>query len=236
MGASVGCFFIAFWQDPAKASHRPVTLQPLSLVAVTHGSTQVDHEPAIFGSETSEASNSRSSCRPKGVHLRMHKRAGILISIVAAVGITFGTLAGVGASSAPSYVPPHLIGLNGAESAIGVPSGATPDNTFSSCASTDFCGWENAGYSGTLWSWSIKDYPANTWFGVGKAANDQISSIYNNRTNSTYIDKDFPPTSPDEACISEQEVYSDLSDYTWADGSSANDSISSFNLIGSNEC
>lgn len=166
----------------------------------------------------------------------MHRRGGILISIVAAVGITFGTLAGVGASSAPSNVPPHFIGLNGAQAALGVPSGAAPDDTFSSCAAMDFCGWENAGYTGTLWFWSLKDYPPNEWLGVGKAANDQISSIYNNRTNSTYVDKDMPPTSPDEVCISEQEVYSNLINYTWPDGSSANDSISSFNLLNSNVC
>jgi len=126
-----------------------------------------------------------------------------------------------------------------------MPAGIAPDSSWSSCGNLHqaaFCAWQNAGYSGTFWWYGISFMSEDTWYDItyGNAgANDQISSLYNNRTNSTYINKDWLPGPGNNTdCVVSQGVVSDLSgsQYKWPDGSNLNDSISSINLLGYKAC
>lgn len=102
----------------------------------------------------------------------------------------------------------------------------------SSCPAHYFCTWKNSGYSGTEWSFN-QNIEGNGWFYVGNyepGSNDQISSFINARGWWTDVSKNYPWNNPDNACIENGLEYSNLADYHWADGSSANDSISGIRL------
>lgn len=133
-----------------------------------------------------------------------------------------------------------------------VPDGASPEivpigtippdaaaSEFSYCAAEPrdgLCLWQNVGYEGDYWYYNQRGYSHNSWHYVGSYANDQASSIYNQRTEGTLVGKNMPPSMPDEVCIVYQAAYGNLTAYAWPDGSTMNDSISSFNFVSSPNC
>jgi Peptidase inhibitor family I36 len=108
---------------------------------------------------------------------------------------------------------------------------ARPDS-LSSCGAHTLCLWENSGYSGTQWSYAYADYAHDSWIYVGAAANDQASSLYNNRGDYSDISKNSPPSSngQTQACVQPGDSVSDLANYEWTNGTAMNDSISAFDL------
>ncbi len=169
----------------------------------------------------------------------MSRRVWLTLSIVGALCIPVALTASSsaasvtssprGASGLPEFsgAPPEII-------PIGVSAAAAPDATFMSCVDephNGLCLWHDSGYSGTMWFFDQRIYSHNRWHYVGDAANDKASSLYNKRVNGTLISKNMPPTSPDQVCVVEQGAYNNLANNSWPDGSSANDSISGFNLL-----
>jgi Peptidase inhibitor family I36 len=100
-----------------------------------------------------------------------------------------------------------------------------------SCPTSTLCTFQNSGYGGTRWNFAYSSRPHNTWFFVGSAANDQISSFYNHRAWTSYFAKACPAGSNWAASAGGSAV-SNLNDgqHTWQDGTNANDSISSIAL------
>lgn len=100
-----------------------------------------------------------------------------------------------------------------------------------SCPASTLCTFQNYGYGGTRWNFAYSSRPHGVWFYVGNAANDQISSFYNNRAWTSYFAKDCPAGSNWAATAGGGYVYN-LNDghHFWQDGSSANDSISAVAL------
>jgi Peptidase inhibitor family I36 len=113
-------------------------------------------------------------------------------------------------------------------SAKNIRPGVRPAISFS-CPAHNFCTWLNAGYQGTRWDFNQTAHGSG-WFYVGSAANDKISSFVNARGWWTDISKNYPWNNPDTACIENGLEYSNLANNNWADGSSANDSISGIRL------
>lgn len=108
--------------------------------------------------------------------------------------------------------------------------------SLSGCPSSSACFWENDTYQGTLWDFPISHNAQNTWLEVPGSMNDQASSLYNNRVNFTLIDKNYPPTGLQEACLGNQAVIADMSDWEWPDGTDMDNSISAVNLLSSQAC
>lgn len=97
----------------------------------------------------------------------------------------------------------------------------------SQCPVYRLCMWSGQSYTGVFWNAG----GSNTDFQyVGAGFNDQASSLWNRRTNASWVDKDYPDGS-DYACTGGGGgwYYPYLSRVGWPqDGSSANRSISSF--------
>jgi len=97
-----------------------------------------------------------------------------------------------------------------------------------SCPVHHFCTWQNAGYSGTEWQLYLTGgRQTHTWWFVGSGANDQISSYYNATLDYAYIAKDCLADSL-WTYITYGNFNPNLAPNKWQDGSSINDSISSF--------
>ncbi len=127
---------------------------------------------------------------------------------------------------------------------VAVPSGAAEASTAahvsvllpasrSQCPAHSFCMWQNYDWnnvvSGGFWSYTNGDYALVTWFYVGNNANDQATSIYNNRAFRTAIDIDVPPVSDtNRYCLAGGYADSNLVGNSWPGGSTENDSISAF--------
>ncbi len=97
-----------------------------------------------------------------------------------------------------------------------------------SCALHYLCTWQNASYSGTEWRLNLtggREY--HTWWTVGSAANDKISSYYNATLDYAYIAKN---------CLADSQwtyiIYGNynpnLAPNRWPNGSGINDSISAY--------
>jgi len=124
-----------------------------------------------------------------------------------------------------------------------VPDGTIPPDAaaseFTDCAAQPhdgLCLWQNVGYEGNFWYYDQKGYSHNNWHYAGGYDNDKASSIYNHRTEGTLVAKNYPPSMPDEVCIIHQAAYGNLTAYAWPDGTTMNDSISSFNFVSSPNC
>lgn len=96
----------------------------------------------------------------------------------------------------------------------------------SQCPLYYFCMWNNTNYNGIIWSVTGRN---NEWRYVGSSFNDEAGSIWNRRTNSTWVDADYPAGSR-YVCIGGQGwSYSDLTNNKWPqNGSGAAWSISSY--------
>lgn len=109
-----------------------------------------------------------------------------------------------------------------------------PANTFGRCVGEPrdgLCLWQNTGYSGDMWYYDSHGAQGQVWYFVGHPENDKASSAYNKRSNATLLGKNMPPSMPDIVCLPQQAAYGNLTAYAWPDGSSMNDSISSFNYL-----
>jgi hypothetical protein len=96
--------------------------------------------------------------------------------------------------------------------------------------------WENADYGGIFWYYSGTNYNYNHYYYVGAEFNDEASSLYNDRSSGSIVDKDYPP-GDDEICAIAQDVFENLAGWEWPqDDTTMNDSISSFNLTTSANC
>lgn len=99
-------------------------------------------------------------------------------------------------------------------------------NVLPSCASFTLCTFHDSDYQGTRWDYPYFQEPHGTCFYVGNAANDQISSLYNNRENRTDYNKDYPSSVGLFGGVNAGGAYSNLVNQQWPDGSPQNDSIS----------
>jgi hypothetical protein len=117
--------------------------------------------------------------------------------------------------------------------------------TVHNCPSSTLCLYQNKDYNlngGSQWNFAYSNRPHDTWIYVGDAANDQATSLVNNRTfessfaeNKIQID---PGSCADVEGNGGNESFSagpaDLSPVRWSDGSKMNDSISAVMLKSSN--
>ena len=148
--------------------------------------------------------------------------------IVLGVGlISLVSLLGLLVSSAGAAQSPPSIASQPAAST----SGQIGPLSLSNCWSQgNLCLWRDSNYSGGEWFYNENNFGTNHWLFVGPDANDQASSVYNNRSKVTYLGKDSPPGT-NIVCLPVQWATSNLSAFAWPDGSNMNDSVSSFNFL-----
>lgn len=108
-------------------------------------------------------------------------------------------------------------------------------NTMGQCPTKRLCFWKDAGWMGTVWH-KGDDPRDGTWVYVGDDLKDKASSLWNNRATTAAIGKDFDPSKfpasgPNLICLVPHRFEMDLTKLSWQDGSSVNDSISSYNLF-----
>ena len=114
------------------------------------------------------------------------------------------------------------------------PSATLNPDAFSQCDNLgELCLWRDGDYENTFWSFIPSSW--DRWFYVGDNANDQSSSLYNNRSRCTYVNKDYPPSGQTIA-LPQQYAIEHLSNWSWPDGSNMNDSISSYNFLSTSSC
>lgn len=134
-----------------------------------------------------------------------------------------------------------LVGTASADTSTAAQPSATADSaeapaSLSGCPGAALCLWRDSGFSGTQWTWRYGSHPHNQWLYVGSGANDQASSIYNNRGEVSGVAKNFPATSPDAYCEPTHSVVRNLAGINWPDGTPENDSISSVDLFTATAC
>lgn len=104
----------------------------------------------------------------------------------------------------------------------------------SQCPQYSLCLWRDAGYDGTMWHWTNSASPKNTWISVNTegntGANDQASSLYNDRDDYSGVAKNYPATSPDGYFEVPGNQINNLAGLYWPDGTKENDSISSIDI------
>jgi hypothetical protein len=113
-----------------------------------------------------------------------------------------------------------------------------------------FCAWQDAGYSGTMWSWAPgPSVPERSWFYVGDAANDKASSVDNFRVYRTYIGENvnWKTEGGGHACMTAGQVYRNWGDgggpnggtWFWPQSGKVNDTLSGLyldNATGGGKC
>lgn len=156
------------------------------------------------------------------------KRRVIVITAIAVCAVAVLGIAGP--SSGAAGGSPPSIALQGPSDP---PPGGITDSFGQCVVSGALCLWHDGAYSGTFWSFSSGNW--DTWFYVGSAANDQASSLYNNRSRISYVSKDDPP-SAQTVCLPPQFAVQHLSNFVWPDGSNMNDSISAYNRLSAETC
>ena len=110
------------------------------------------------------------------------------------------------------------------------PASAAPTATPVNCPGSTLCTYENANYnnsgaSGTQWNFPYNSSPHKVWFYVGDAANDRISSLFNNRAWVSYVNKDCPARTNTYAFAGGAKP-ANFGTWSWPDGSGMNDTIS----------
>lgn len=118
---------------------------------------------------------------------------------------------------------------------MGTASGATASGA-NDCYGTypNFCMWHDSSYMGTMWTWNTNKNSHNTWLYVGSAANDQASSLFNERSYVTYVDIDYPASigTQYEKCWGPNVQVANLGPYEWPGTSlTMNDDISSVDIL-----
>jgi hypothetical protein len=117
----------------------------------------------------------------------------------------------------------------------GSASAGTSECPFSQ-STANLCLWQNGNWTGTIWRyWQAKDV-SNTWHYVGDNANDQASSIDNDRVHSAYIGRDWTGSGPGSgptSCLVPNYAYPHLEQLDWnaSSGGTPGDNISSFDLL-----
>jgi Peptidase inhibitor family I36 len=103
--------------------------------------------------------------------------------------------------------------------------------SMSQCPNHSLCLWHDSGFAGTLWVRTYGNVSSNTWLWLGSSSfNDQASSLYNKREYSSGVDKNYPANSPDSYCFDGGVSFNNLANVPWPDGTTMNDSISSYYL------
>lgn len=102
----------------------------------------------------------------------------------------------------------------------------TPPN----CPNATFCLYKDAGYGGTQWNFPYSQWSHLKWHWLGDvSANDQASSLYNHRAWVSYLAKNCPADNQTYAWAGGARP-ADLSNWSWPNGTSMNDSASAFAL------
>jgi hypothetical protein len=146
-----------------------------------------------------------------------HKRRWLaLASALAAPALI---LALAGAAEAGTHVVGHQT----------APAVTTPN-----CPSATLCTYQNSDYnnngaSGTQWNFPYNSTPHLQWVWIGSSANDQISSLHNNRAWISYVNKDCPASNQSYAWAG-GSAPKNLQNWSWPNGNNMNDSISAIAL------
>lgn len=116
--------------------------------------------------------------------------------------------------------------------AVAVPS-APAQAAQSNGPAHSFCIWQNYDYNNEVsvhfWYYTYGNFQNYAWNYVGGNANDQASSLWNNREFDLGVNKDFnPPSGTDRYCYGGGTAISNLATRNWPDSTSENDSISAF--------
>jgi len=149
------------------------------------------------------------------------------VMMIASALMSMGVLTGLGA--APASAQPHVI----------------RPATFRGCPSSTLCLFQNHDFNmngGSQWNFAYSTRPHDSWIYVGDGANDQTTSLLNNRTfDSAFAENKvqiFMDSCVDVAGNGGDESQTgqifDLSISRWSDGSKMNDSISAVLLKSSN--
>jgi hypothetical protein len=100
------------------------------------------------------------------------------------------------------------------------------------CPAHSLCLWVNSGFQGGLFFKTFGSVQSNVWL-FTSGFNDVASSLDNNRGDESGIDKDFPASLPNFFCFRGGKTISNFAGQGWPDGTSLNDSVSSFQLSSS---
>jgi Peptidase inhibitor family I36 len=150
-----------------------------------------------------------------------------ITSVVALGGLGAGGTAQastVHASIAKAAIQPGSQAHRTAAASTSVPA------VIGNCPQYSLCLWQNSSYTGNMWFWSNSMYRHNVWIWVGGSANDQASSLYNDRVDISGVAKNYPANSPDIYYESRANQIDNLANAVWPDYTSENDSISSIDL------
>jgi hypothetical protein len=93
------------------------------------------------------------------------------------------------------------------------------------CAGHNWCMYTLPGYAGTQYSFDYNNNAHDTWIYVGNNQNDVAQAMDNNREFITAVSKNSP-VNAQWACST--GAASDLANYSWPNGTTANQSISAF--------
>jgi len=126
----------------------------------------------------------------------------------------------------PALAP--ALGLTLAAAPISTPAANAAAAVIPNCPLYDLCTWQNANYGGTQWRLNLTGgKQVHTWYFVGSAANDQISSYYNAYVSYAYIAKNCLADSQ-WTYITAGHYNPDVVPNKWPNGTGINDSISAY--------
>ncbi len=150
------------------------------------------------------------------------KRRRWLAVAAAAVAVPALTLALSGAAQAGTLGAAH-------RTSTAVAAVTTPN-----CPNATLCAYQNKDYnnngaSGTQWNYPYNSTPHLQWVWIGSSANDQFSSLNNNRAWVSYVNKSCPAGNQTHAWAGGAHP-SNLQNWTWPDGTNMNDTISAIAL------
>jgi hypothetical protein len=149
--------------------------------------------------------------------------------VKAYLSAAFAVSACLAATGVASANPPNVVIAPAGPLTTFTPDGPNPATiplNQAQCPEYRLCLWSATPYAGVIWTAGGSN---GTWQATG-SFNDQASSLWNRRTNSSWVNKDYPGGA-DYACTGGGGgwYYPYLSRVNWPqDGSSANKSISSF--------
>jgi hypothetical protein len=169
----------------------------------------------------------------------------MIAAIAALTAISSANASTAGVPAGPILSTPIPAGTKFSSQGLGqlkaTAPGVTPNSLSSgggNCPSYTFCMWQNSYYNGPLYYYSYPSYPVNSYDYVGSYANDQASSIQNFTSNSVHVYKNYPGDGSGDGCVgTTYRFIPDLSHIGYPqNGSTMNDTISSFDLQTFNTC